>query len=771
MKRGLGLIIALVLLLTGAAIAEEAFEEEAFFAEESFGEELFFEEEDFFDEADFAGEEAFEETFAEEATEEDALPEEEADAGAAALEDRSIVTLNMDDTASGEPWAVAPQLVAIPQAKDGSVKLQWAQPGLAKLEKGVSYYVYAVNQETGVAWQVGKPVKAAKKPVTVTVDGVAYTGVGGSVTLKKQADGTEYFVRAEEVEKEKLGKSEEYGLSSNTVTYENANAWKVVRILSAEATKATRTVVRFESVNKLIDEQSGFQVVRTRWEGKAKTTEPVPLGEEGICEEDPSEENAYILHDEVPEGTTKVTYSITTLLNGVAGKTAKTKALSLEKTAWKKVYGLEAQQVDQEPELWIKWTTDKGLADKYTLTGFADSAVIAWDAEKKAFMPVLKKGKTSITKIEYELAWRAEGVYYCVDTTVRYEDGEWIAEHNNTVGSDLSKGFAELFNVERMENVSFKVYGRIKENDTAKLSVTPSLKDKKGQKSSITVPIYYCWSNKPELTGWQTYEKSVALDFYITNPFAGEQILIKGFKGGDVVLEIVEREIIEGEDEAPFDVRVVKEPNQAEMYTELTSEDGHSAWIYAEGNVSKNGKLKFTVQPQKKVGKKTVKGKKATTKVLVQAPAKASTIAASLFGYGDPMGGNNIELYFSDINPNSKSFRVSIADQPAYEVKGQPPFRAHVEFDKPKDEELDENGRWSKEISGWDWGSVSIEYEAFDVSEDYKLTFKLNYGKVSKYYSAIVEAILEDESRIIVPAENVVYHKESDGNYEESDDY
>ena len=89
-----------------------------------------------------------------------------------------------------------------------------------KLPKDVKYCVYAEDPETGIALQV--KATSSKK---VTLDGI--TGSGGRVTLKKQKAGTNYYVRAEKLEKKKgmSAPKETYGQRSSKAEF-TGNNWR-----------------------------------------------------------------------------------------------------------------------------------------------------------------------------------------------------------------------------------------------------------------------------------------------------------------------------------------------------------------------------------------------------------------------------------------------------------------------------------------------------------------------------------------------------------------
>ena len=338
MKRWMSLVLvmAMALSMVPAGIAEEFFAEEEFAAEESFESEGFFKEE----------------FFAEESAETEEVEEIDMEEEAAELEDRSIVSLWTDDqlsagktdTANDNYWRTAPNLVGeATKNKKGevanSVTLTWTWPAslmmpgkkgpvtASKLPKDVKWYVYEVEESTGVALQVGNPLgmKAFKQADKTSL-------YGGTVPIKNVAAGDhKYFVRAEQLTKQK-DKSfhEEYGLSSEiievTVNDDVSTLWKKLTGIKALQVEKERITILVTAEEMLAADQYDVAVKASKPKGfTADSAKIVPeiIGNTMLI----NDTNGY-------EDGAKVTYTVTPVKNGVKG-TKKSVSVTVKEALWK----------------------------------------------------------------------------------------------------------------------------------------------------------------------------------------------------------------------------------------------------------------------------------------------------------------------------------------------------------------------------------------------------------------------------------------------------
>lgn len=299
----------LAALLAAGGLAEEYIEEGFPDTESFFEEDSFFEEEDFFTEEFFAEEAFFEEEFfSEEAPEDAALTEENgiaseeqaapAEEEAAELEDRSVVALPGEETAfSMALWQGVPLNFRVSPDKKSvnKVTLYWDLPtGLTKLPKGVKYYIYEVDPETGAAWQVG--CTTARK-----------------LTLKKLIEGEHtWFIRTERNTVKTA--VERYGLSSDTLT------WTVSGSALWMEKPTLKAVQRSTESNQLT-----FTVTEPAEEYVIEMKSGKSWMEIGRVEADGTK--AYVFEHEGITAGLKYSYRVYARKEGVAGKVSATKTV------------------------------------------------------------------------------------------------------------------------------------------------------------------------------------------------------------------------------------------------------------------------------------------------------------------------------------------------------------------------------------------------------------------------------------------------------------
>ena len=738
MKRFWILILALALICACAL----GLSEEAFFAEESFSESALTDE-------SFFSEEAFSEDgfFAEEPAAELAAPDEEADEAEA----RSVITLELELLNTEEEdladWQAAPVLVAESQKKDGAVTLTWAQEGIAALDKDTKYYVYAVDPATGAGWQVGKPA-APKKNISVKYDGeVVATGIGGTMKLTKQTTGTEYFVRAEKVakaEKKAVGNAETYGKSSNHVTYTGDDGlWKTVQSLKAEDEGYGEVCLFWTSTwGSEYDGYTGesilaidFQVERTAWvNGKKLPPEKIGFNYNGFY----FDIHNYSASDNLPEGTTKVQYSVTPIKDGISGKTAKTQTLTFQQDAWKMVSMYAQQPYTDEPDegLLVHATLDLrgGIADTYVFKGFSSNASIALN-EEGIFYPVLdKKGTTPIKEIYYDIEWTAEdaenpgteNTYYQNAKIYQDENEKWIREllHDDEADIEAMKNLANAKSATGIISVT----GLAKDSLQATITVTPQKAKKNGVASKYTCELPYYWKNAPGVSVRLIGENRAAMTAHVMHPQPGDQYIVKGFAGNvTATLRVAEDESDEYD---AGDYYLDWEDPKGVVYQAEFTEDSPEGTLYFDGLV-KGSTANFTVQVKRKVDNKMVSGKvsdKAKVAIL-PATAKSSVFAAQRYVFDISY------VSFMNLNPNVDTFRISVAGTE----------KTLVEF-RPDDlEEYEQDG--------------ITHYR----NEDGSVTGYESYGgvrynvKVPSRGVILIETILKDGTRIVDTANGHSY--------------
>ena len=637
-----GVLLLAAMLLTALALgagAEEFFAEESFSGEESFTDEGFFEEEFF---AEEPGEDVTEE----------ALPEEPAEE----LEDRSVATLNIDQIEMAEDgsdwWKTAPVLEAAwDDKKAGQVKLSWVQPDIAdkKLDKVVKYYVYAYDNRLGIgaACQVGKPVSAAKKPVTVALDSQSFTGLGASVTLKKQKTGTTYFVRTEKITKT----SEEYGKSSNTVAYEgyeDDNKWKKIRSDGSDELIGNYVYLTWTCTN-LMKPRDGivddFIVERTTWiMGEKQPAERIELVF-------PSNYQAgfghHGMHDILPEGTTKVTYKVTPVRNGKKGNTF-TKTMTIKPPDWTNVYEFSAGQHETDLAVWLHWKAYGEMANQYKIGGLSGAASISWNGQR--FVPNLdKNGETSINSLSYNIYWTdVYGEAHDLSVVEGYDgNDDWaILEESYSDGS-LKAAFA---NMGPLDYAEFWVLGPVKSGSSLnyKLSVQPQLGKKTGTKATDTAYLECYWMAGPSVEASQNGIGQAKLITYLADFLSsrteGVRYEIKGF-AKPIVLEVVEAA------QADYLSNKAGEYGLKLISGELESLEINRSQLTLCAQLTKTGKVTFTVQAQRKEGKKTLKGEtgKATATILGLSNKAGALLDRDLYK----------KVIFTNLNPKAVFFRVS----------------------------------------------------------------------------------------------------------------
>ena len=338
MKRWMSLVLvmAMALSMVPAGIAEEFFAEEEFAAEENLESEGFFEEE----------------FFAEESAETEEVEEIDMEEEAAELEDRSIVSLVTDQVdpetsvTTDNYWMAKPILTGGPTTnKKGdvanSVTLTWtwdksvtvhdAKKNLdvqaTKLPKDVKWYVYEVNEDTGVAKQVGKPLgmKGFKQADKTSL-------YGGTVTIKNVAAGVhKYFVRAEQLTKQK-DKSfhEEYGLSSEiievTVSDAVSTLWKKLTGIEALQVEKDHITIQVTAEEMLAADQYVVAVKASKPKGFTADSAKI--------EKKISGDTMLINDTNGYEDGAKVTYTVTPVKNSVNG-TKKSISVTVQEALWK----------------------------------------------------------------------------------------------------------------------------------------------------------------------------------------------------------------------------------------------------------------------------------------------------------------------------------------------------------------------------------------------------------------------------------------------------
>lgn len=336
MKRWMSLVLvmAMALSMMPAGLAEEFFAEEEFAAEESFESEGFFEEE----------------FFAEESAETEEVEEIDMEEEAAELEDRSIVSLVTDQVdpetsvTTDNYWMAKPILTGGPTTnKKGdvanSVTLTWTWPAslmmpskkgpvtASKLPKDVKWYVYEVEESTGVAKQVGKPLgmKGFKQADKTSL-------YGGTVTIKNVAAGVhKYFVRAEQLTKQK-DKSfhEEYGLSSEikpvTVSDAVSTLWKKLTGIEALQVEKDHITIQVTAEEMLAADQYDVAVKASKPKGFTADSAKI--------EKKISGDTMLINDTNGYEDGAKVTYTVTPVKNSVNG-TKKSISVTVQEALWK----------------------------------------------------------------------------------------------------------------------------------------------------------------------------------------------------------------------------------------------------------------------------------------------------------------------------------------------------------------------------------------------------------------------------------------------------
>ena len=244
------LLLSLMCLLAVSAVLTQ---ETAFgvYAEESF-EEVFFEETMF---ADTAADESvfFEEWFDPELFSGPAEEETPADASCgedAEWQTRSVVTVPQElvSPETSEEWRGAPTGFTAVQTKNvNKITLIWGHPdGVTKLQSGVKYYVYEVDQASGISRQVGNATKKTK----MTVSGL----IGGEHV---------FFVRAEK--KDTKTGAEQYGAPSDFAewTVEDSALWAKKPSLSLSQTAENEVLLSFT-----VKEPAQYYDIRQKSGGK-----------------------------------------------------------------------------------------------------------------------------------------------------------------------------------------------------------------------------------------------------------------------------------------------------------------------------------------------------------------------------------------------------------------------------------------------------------------------------------------------------------------------
>ena len=715
--------------------------EEAFFAEESFGESGLADESLFSEEAFFS-----DDFFAEEPAEELAAPQ----ADDAEAEARSVITLELEllntEDEDLSDWQAAPILVAEPQKKEGAVNLTWVQSGVTALDKDIKYYVYAVDPTTGAGWQVGKPV-AAKKNLSVKYydedgDEVTATGMGGVMKLTKQTTGTEYFVRAEKVakaDKKALGNAETYGKSSNHVTYTGDDGlWKTVSSLNAVDVGYGLVYLSWVSpMEPEIDEEASitnFTVQRTAWvSGKKQSPETV-----SEIAYDWSYEGSgflYYVEDVLPDNTTKVQYAVTPVQDGVSGKTAKSKTLTIQQDAWKMVLITDLDQVDADLAVEAEFSLTGGIADTYVFKGFASNASVAMNDEG-IFYPVLdKKGATPIQSMEYSVTWAladeesSEGYTAYSQEVKVYQDesGNWVSKLNDTSDATLEamKSLPDALEA----GGTFEVTGTVKDSLQATITVTPQKAKKNGVASKKTCQLSHYWKNTPEVYGRQVGENMALMQAYVADPQPGDQYIVKGFTG-NVTATLVK------DAKGNYDLEY-EDPKGAMTWgaPQFYWSDGDYEGVLRFGGQVKGSSANLTVQVKRTVNGKAVSGKAGKVKVAIQAAAKSSAIVADLDE------DDVILVAFNNINPNAETFRISVMDQKAHVDEDEEPFTFLAEFG-PDDLTYDEDEEM--------WFYDGDDFDVIGYEENGGRRYEVLIDEAgTQYYVAVIETILTDGARIV----------------------
>ena len=253
--------------------------------------------------------------------------------------------INDDDLLGDGWWKVAPVLVAESQRKEGVVKLTWVQPGTSDMppDSSVKYYIYAFDSKKGNEYPVGKAKSGAKKEVTLTRNGVTYTGLGNSAILKDQWAGTEYYVRAERYSDESGRK--EYGISSNTVAFTGTDArWKMLDDFTFSVDKSRIVFSWFSPIALSVtadgDVTSGFDVDVVYYTEDVPENSSLLVGKAGkykdlgcdcefLVKESYIEGADYSMILTIPENITRVGVKVTPVKDGKRGRTSSTKEVTL----------------------------------------------------------------------------------------------------------------------------------------------------------------------------------------------------------------------------------------------------------------------------------------------------------------------------------------------------------------------------------------------------------------------------------------------------------
>ncbi len=478
------------------------------------------------------------------------------------------------------------------------------------MPKGITYYVYAVNEDTGVAYELPEMGKKgiAPKPVKqfiwtdddgieeqerVLGDGKSVIGFGGTLVLKKRDGNFTYFVRAERNVEQKATKLkvETYGISSDKVYPRAASLdWskKVTKITAVQQGDAI--AVSWEDKYNGLD-GFVFQALKDK-DVPVGPTFVLEIPDHDFIDPDDVDPDDDLEIDEVTVNGTTYSYSwplpvdddgnpdylptdqfyfaiipIKVDANGVPmngaqiAKSGKVKLAEPWKTLAKfKISETNSKNPIDHSEVWMEWTVPVTDVQKapitYTLGGLSGKATI-------------------------EVSW-VDGEPKVVETTPK---NPLFVGDNGEVMVD-SDG----------EEIVVTVIAPVKVAATAKVDVTPAQDKKKGNKTVGTVTFKESFMAKPTITsGAQIAENKVQLTFaQCRMPQEGEIFEIVGFNGQTMMQTEISDTGIVFKNVAP-----AAKMSDAIMTYDYDDED-RIVYI-VEGTIAPvkaNKALKFTVQPK-----------------------------------------------------------------------------------------------------------------------------------------------------------------------------